>query len=361
MTRYFLILILFLSPPVTGPIEAQKQIPLIWDTQRLEQTEKNHTNAKRIIDNADTYCNIREVVVTEKEKTFAPNNHYYCSIGPYWWPDTLNGKKYINRDGHFNPEIKQFDYYKLIDLSNRCENLSKAFYITHNPKYYNALLVQLKSWFVNKKTYMKPTFMYSQVIPGQNDNKGRSTGMIDAYLFNNILESIRLVNSIKRIDRKTMKSIQKWIRDFADDSFERYDRLFSKSNTNISLAYDVTMVNMYLFASEEMKAKQIADQFAERRIEAQINADGSQPSELKRTRAFFYSMYNLGHIIDFCYIARYWYPNYYNDHKVKIDMAFEFLGKYVDTPETFPYQQISNWADCQQDYYRQLDRLNKLK
>ena len=116
---------------------------------------------------------------------------------------------------------------------------------------------------------------------------------------------------------------------------------------------------MYLFSGKEKRAKEIVDEFADLRIEKQILDDGSQPAELKRTKAMSYSLYNLTHIIDMCYLARYWYPNYYQEHRDRIDKAFEFLGQYVDNPQVFPYQQISNWEGCQRNYYNQLNRLKK--
>lgn len=129
----------------------------------------------------------------------------------------------------------------------------------------------------------------------------------------------------------------------------------------ISLAYDITIANMYLFAGKEKKAKEIVDKFNELRIERQILEDGSQPVELKRTKAFSYSLYNLSHIIDFCFLARYWYPNYYQEHRDRIDKAFSFLEQYVGNKKSFPFQQISDWKECMKDYQDLLGRIEQLR
>ena len=342
---------------------AKRQNPLVWNMASIDNQKKEFATVKAspIVDRANEYCKKPPIAVTEKRKTFAPNPHYFCSVGPYWWPDPAGGDKYINRDGEFNPELKDFDLSRLSDFANRCRYLSHAYYITKNKKYYWAFVKQINKWFIDEDSYMYPTFQYGQVIPGHNDNQGRSTGMIDAYLFNSVIESIRLVNCTKKINNKTMKALRQWFHAFADDSENRYGGTFIKANNNISLAYDVTMVNMYLFAGEENKAKKIADRFLESRIKVQIKIDGTQPSELQRTRAFFYSVYNLTHIIDFCYLARYWYPNYYQEHRERIDKAFEFLGQYVDNPDSFPYQQITSWEECKKDFFYQVDRLKALR
>jgi len=40
--------------------------------------------------------------------------------------------------------------------------------------------------------------------------------MIDAYFFNNVIDGIRLVNNIKRIDRATMNNVKNWFLEFAE-------------------------------------------------------------------------------------------------------------------------------------------------
>ena len=361
-----LILLIFgLSLMFTCESKVRNNRPLVWDMAQIEQLKKEGGKGdavRTILKDADGIRLAKPVAVTDKQRTsFEPDKHYFCSIGPYWWPDSLNKGKYINKDGEVNPESKLYDNVKAIEMVNRCLTLSKAFYITENKQYYDAFLRQLRVWFINKDTYMYPTFEYAQVVPGQNNNKGRSTGMITAYVFNSLIESIRLVNGIKRIDRRTMKKIQKWFLSFAEESEKLYGAIFHDANNNISLAFDVTIANMYLFAGQEEKAKQIVDDFATLRIEKQILDDGRQPSELIRTDAFSYSVYNLTHIIDFCFLAQYWYPNYYMDHRTRIDNAFNFLEQFVDNTEAFPYQQITKWETCKKDYYYQLNRIKALE
>lgn len=363
---FFLVLLvcfIFYPNPVLSKVTGKK--PLVWDMSVLQQMKKDYTTnseVREIINKANHYCDISPiVVVADKKITFAPDNHYFCSIGPYWWPDTINIGKYVNRDGFVNPESKEYDNVKLTELIERCQTLSKAFYFTNDNKYYKAFIKQLQAWFINEDTYMYPNFEYSQVIPGKNNNKGRSTGFISAYGFNTIIESIRLVNGTKRIDKRTMKKIKNWFLTFAVWADEgEYSSSLHKANTNVGLAYDVTLVNIYLFVGKEKRAKELTDAFAEKRINVQIKEDGSQPAELCRTNAFSYSIYNLSHIVDFCFLVRYWYPHYYNNHRNRIDAAFAFLGQFIDSPHTFPYSQLKNWKSCKLNYNELLRRLDTL-
>lgn len=360
-----LLLSSFLILIITGCNTSKRatSIPKVWNMKELQaakMTVGKSNYVKSLEESCKQYFADEPISIMDKSQTFGPNNHYFCSTGPYWWPDAEHPGKYINRDGEVNPESKQYDRDRLIEMTKRCKNLSHAFYLTGDNTYYDAFVHQLNVWFIDEDTYMLPNFEYAQVIPGQRDNKGRSTGMIDAYYFNTIIESIRLVNSVKKIDRLTMKALQSWFFEFAQWADNSYGTFFKKVDNNISLAFDVTTVNMYLFAGNEKRAKEIVDDFAVLRIDRQIIEDGSQPVELKRTRAFSYSMFNLTHIVDMCYLARYWYSNYYHEHHKRIDKAFEFLGQYVEEPEKFPYQQITSWDKCVNNYRYQLERIKAL-
>lgn len=102
-----------------------KRQPLIWDIQsikRLSDTEK-----QKIIEEADAFCEEDPVIITNKNISFEPNKHYFCSIGPYWWPDSATGR-YIRKDGLVNPESKRYDNVKLGEFAKRCRILSFAFY-----------------------------------------------------------------------------------------------------------------------------------------------------------------------------------------------------------------------------------------
>lgn len=349
----------------TTMLKANQTKPLIWNMTELEQMRNDYPKnikAQSIIKDAEHFCQSSPIVIIkDRVLSIEPNEHFFCSMGPYIWPDTNNPGKYISIDGKTNPDSRYYDSGKLSQMAIRCEKLSKAYYITHERKYYKAFILQLKAWFINKGTYMLPNFEYAQIRADQNYFKGTSTGMIDAYPFNTIIESIRLVEGEKKINRGTLKRLKKWFFDFAEWAEDRYGIFFrEKGNQNISVAYDVTIVNMYLFAGNSTKCKDIVDGFAERRILKQIKEDGSQPEELKRPIAFAYSLYNLTHFLDFCYLVRTWDEEYYVKHGARIDKAFLYLQHYASL-SYFPYQKISDWDKVRSDLYEQVKRIDFLK
>lgn len=361
VTVIFLIAILFFP----NVLLAKKTKPLIWDLDNLEQMKRelpNSLEAKIILGEADMYCTLTPLdVVHDKVLTYPPDTHYYCSMGPYSWPDPDNLGYYVTKDGLTNPDFNSYDSGKLYEVSRRFMKLSQAFFLTDDIKYYNTFLEQVKVWFLNEETLMYPNLEYAQLIPNHNNNKGTSTGMIDGYFFNTIIESVRLLDYSKRIDIAIMKGLQKWFLAFANWAEDRYGDAMKEGNTNINLAYDVTIVNMYIFAGKPNKANVIINNFAERRINTQILEDGRQPEELKRTRAYSYSLYNLTHILDFCFLAKVWDKDYYKKHGGRIEKAFSFLEQYADDPNSFPYKQITSWDDDLGGLKIQQKRLERLK
>ena len=350
--------------PVSAGEHINNDKPLIWDIEELKQryTNGGSPESKAILLEVGNICNQDPVIIVEKKSfAFIKDVHYYCSIGQYWWPDSLNPGQYINRDGFTNPESRLYDRKKLVELKNRCQKLSIAFYLTKDVKYYIAFIEQIKAWFINEETYMYPNFEYSQVIPGKNDNKGRGAGMVDMYDFNTVIESIRLVNGEKKIDRRTMKALQKWFAEFAKWAEEGpFGEYIQNKDNNIGLACDVTLINMFLFSGNERKAKQLADSFVEKRINAQVLEDGRQPAELVRTNAFSYSISNISHMIDFYYLVRFWDKCYYIKNGESLKKAFDYLQYFADNPNAFPYQQIASWESCIVSLKEQERRINKL-
>ena len=147
--KYLTIVFVFISFFVLPSRVCGRQMkPLIWDMEKIELLRTDPSNAvkvKSILNQADQYCTQELLYVTKKQKTFAPNMHYYCSVAQYWWPDSLNPGQYINKDGVINPESKQYDATTLQELSKRCNKLSYAFYLTKDTKYYDKFIMPEKA------------------------------------------------------------------------------------------------------------------------------------------------------------------------------------------------------------------------
>lgn len=99
----------------------------------------------------------------------------------------------------------------------------------------------------------------------------------------------------------------------------------------------------------------------ETRTFVQIEPDGKQPLELKRTLAYYYySLYNLTHILDVFFIAKSLGLEVGGDTKhafERVYKAFDFFADYLGkTADDWPYKQISGWVNTRQLLRKELYR-----
>lgn len=337
--------------------------PLIWNKAAIDNLHSNPDSRlyNEIIRQADAICKAEPVAVTEKKESRSGNKHNYESMSIYLWRDTNNPQgPYITKDGEINPKYKEYDMPRLDKLTTYLRYLSVAYYLTSDGRYFEALCRQLDTWFINKETRMNADFEYSQFIPGINNGKGSSAGIIDAYNFNDVIEAIRLTNTVKNIGKKRGKAIRKWFRDFAG-WMKKSDigKGEAKMPNNHGTAYDITLYNMSAFAGQTCTCKKILKNFTALRIDPQIQSDGTQPLELMRTRAFHYSVYNLTHIIDFAILLG-------NEGKTfsgttKTAAALEYLAQFIGRQEEFPYKEIGNWQESENMLKHELKRYAKTR
>ena len=364
MKNHHLLWALFLVL-MTSEIGEAADKPVLWNYRQLKEIKKDPSSKAdrdQVIEYANYCISQSYVVVTDKTKSFCDNPHYYSSIGIYWWPDEKSptGLPYINKDGIPNPEYKDFDYQRLKMLSKRLKYLSIAYYFTKDIKYYNYYIQQLKAWFINEDTKMLPNFEYAQAIPGRNDNKGRAAGLTEAVEFNTILDSYRLLNACHRIQKPIRKALQEWFSDFSDwMATSEIGLSCSKGNDNTAICYDVLLLNVSLFSGQKERAKQVIVAFTDKRIKAQIDDKGRFPAELKRSKAYYYSVYNLSHIVDFMLLANNMGYDLYVTNKKMIDNAVDYLSQYIGDKDSFKYVQINDWENSEQMLKYQIDRLSK--
>lgn len=338
----------------------------MWNGERLYEIKTNQDLYKDIIGkikkDADRFTIISPLYITDKPSTFVKDTHNYASLSIYYWPDPTNPKgKYILHDGQKNPEYKQYDGGKLEELEHRMRALSIGYYVTGELKYRLAYLIQLRSWFIDKSTYMYPNFEYAQIAPGHDNNRGRSAGLIEAYNFNSIIDSFRLVNSISPIDKTTKKAFIKWFKRFLNWlKTSEQGKKENENHSNHGIAYDVMLLNINLLVNGSLD-NNLVNNFRSFRLERQIAPDGSQPAELQRSRALHFSVYNLSHIIDFCRILEHSGIHYYRNNKDLIDRAFNYLMQFVGNRKQFPYKEIGDWEQTESNLLREYNRLKSFK
>jgi len=347
----------------------------LWNKDHLEKVKQSLTSSeyapayKRLLESADRELSNPPLSVMMKEKTPASGSkHDYMSIGRYYWPDPTkpDGKPYINRDGVSNPELEKLDRVQLGKMADAVTTLSLAYYFSHNEKYAAKATECLRVWFMNKSTKMNPNLNYAQTVPGRFNDRGRCYGVIDTYSLVEMLEGVQLLSQSKSFTDKDEKVLKAWFGELVQWLVTSdLGKEESNSANNHGLAYDVQLVAFAIYTGNHKLANEVLDAFPQRRLYKQIEPDGSQPLELKRTLAFGYSEFNIHHMIDlFFYAKALNRPKLYLSQSEDgrsflkaVDFLTPYLGKKVSE---WPYQQISEWDGKQQAFCDDLYKISLL-
>jgi hypothetical protein len=344
----FIVLLFFATSNVDSRV---LDINRLWNVENLAYAKAHITEYSTVIANCietgERYASMEPLSVVNKRKSFAPDSHYYCSMSPYYWPVTSSSGKvvYKYRDGQGNPEARDYNQWTLTDLSNRLQGMALAFFFTGNDRLFDCFVKQLDVWFINPDTKMYPNFDYAQVIPGQNGDKGTSTGIIEARPLTSIIESICLLDSCRSIGSRRRNNIKRWFVLFLDwmQSSDLCQRNY-KANNNIGTSFNVTLLRIALFVNSQKIVDNLIGSFPNR-VNKQINANGMQPLELSRSSAFTYSTYNLWFIVEFCTIASSaGHVSVYEKCERRLKAATNYLAQFNGKEENFPYKQNNGFV-----------------
>jgi hypothetical protein len=369
MNKIYLMLFLF------GEVFVSVHAQWMWNIDKLNEIKKERTSSayfdayKKLVSEADLKMKTKNYSVTYK-KGMAPSGdkHDYVSLSRYFWsdPSKKDGLPYINRDGESNPELEKYDRNPLGDMANAVTTLSLAYFYSDNGQYAKKAVELIRVWFLDKKTRMNPNLNYAQFIPGVNDNKGRSSGLIDSYSFVEMLNAVKLLETSKYYTAKEKAALQNWFKEFIKWWETDKNAIAEKNSTNNhGLAYDVQLTMYSLFAGDEEKALNVIEDFPKERMFKQIEPDGRMPRELARTLAFHYSAYNLYFMVDMTAIAKNLGINLYemtSSDGRSLYKAVDFLTPYLgkDLSAWQPYRQISGWDGALQSLCSELYRLSAI-
>lgn len=342
----------------------------VWNRAHLEEVKASLDKPfyaaafKALIERADGMLDCKPLSVMMKDKTPASGNkHDYMSQARYTWPDPTKpgGLPYINRDGLTNPEINKLDRNRLGETAWRITNLSLAWYFSNAERYARKATELIRIWFLDDATRMNPNLEYAQMVPGHNGGKGRGYGLIDTYSFVEMLDGVALLEQSKSFTTKDSKQLKQWFGRLTGWMLtSEQGKEESAAENNHSVAYDAQVTAFSLYSGNRKTARKIIEEMPEKRIFRQIEPDGSQPLELKRTLAFHYSQYNMAHFVDMMLMAE----------KLGIDLgskvsadgrgiykAFDFLIPFCgDSLQGWPYRQIHSREEARQSFLKELYR-----
>lgn len=351
---------------ISGNLHAQS----IWDVSHLADVKQSLDKAyyatayRKLKAEADSLLAAEPLSVMMKEKLPASGDkHDYMSQARYFWPDPTkpDGLPYVNRDGVSNPELEKLDRNRLGETACRVTTLSLAWYFSNDERYAQKATELIRVWFFDKDTRMNPNLEYAQMIPGIDGGKGRCYGVLDSYSFVEMLDAVALLEHSEAFTSKDSKQLKAWFKQLLDWILTSpQGKEECRQANNHGTAYDAQVIAFALYTGQLKIAEKVITALPEKRIFTQIEPDGRQPHELRRTLAFGYSQYNLTHLIDIFQMAQ--KIGIRIDNAVSADgrnfyKAMDFLAAYIGKDvQEWPYRQISNWEGKQQEFCKDLYR-----
>lgn len=257
---------------------------------------------KETILQADRMMTEKPVTVTATHcKRSAGGLHDFYSEGDYWWPDPSNPTApYIQKDGQSNPENFSDHRLAMIRLCEITATETSAWLLTDKQKYADKALEHLKAWFTDTLTRMNPNMLYAQAIWGRYT--GRGIGLIDAYHFVEVAQSAKILIDKKAIPVREAEKIKSWFSSFLSwMTTHSYGIDEMNAKNNHGTCWVATASAIAVLVGDETVKKMCLERFKKVLLPSQMAEDGSFPLEIKRTKPFGYSLFNID---AFCNVAQ---------------------------------------------------------
>lgn len=229
--------------------------------------------------------------------------HDFYSEGDYWWPnpDDPSGP-YIQRDGQTNPQNFTAHRQAMVRFSQIIGSLASAYRITKDEKYVKHAFVHLRAWFINPHTLMNPSLLYAQAIKGRAT--GRGIGIIDMIQMMEVAQGIRVMEKAKVVDQQELQGIKNWFAQYLSwVTTHPYGIDEREAKNNHGTCWVMQVAVFAKLTQNQDLIDYCKNRYKTVLLPNQMEADGSFPLELRRTKPYGYALFNLdamttlGHVL----------------------------------------------------------------
>jgi hypothetical protein len=310
----------------------------------------NEIERSRVIENAVLYLNETPVTVTNSYcNRSAGTNHDFYSEGDYWWPDEKNPDgPYVRKDGYTNPANFTAHREALIRFSQICGAFASAYVLTKDEIYAQQLVLHLQAWFINQNTKMNPNLLYAQAIKGIAT--GRGIGIIDTVHLVEVTKAIAAIENSDALSKADLTIIKSWFSDYLHwITTHEYGISERDNGNNHSVCWTMQVAAFAALIKDEKTMEFCRNFYKTTLLPNQMEKDGSFPLELKRTKPYGYSLFNLDAMSSICQILSTKKDNlftYTTQDGKNIELGMEFMFPYIENKSLWPYQQdVMYWNE----------------
>lgn len=280
--------------------------------------------------------------------------HDFYSEGDYWWPDPVSvDSPYIQRDGMTNPDNFVAHRQAMIRLSQVVGALASAYRITGDEKYVRQALRHCKAWFVDTATMMNPNLLYAQAIKGRAT--GRGIGIIDTIHFMEVVQGLLVMEEAKSMDKELLAATRDWFARYLQWlTTHKYGKDEMNAENNHGTCWVMQVAAFAKFTGNKTMLEFCRDRYRQVLLPNQMAADGSFPREIKRTKPYGYSIFNLDAMATICQVLStkeddLWAFATPDGRSIK--KGIEYLYPFIATKDKWPHKQDvmywDNWPVAQ--------------
>ena len=310
----------------------------------------NEIERGRELENASIYLLESPKTITSSfcERS-SGNKHDFYSEGDYWWPDDKNPNgPYIRKDGLTNPANFTNHREALIHFSQLSGALASAYVLTNDKKYARKLAEHLKAWFVNEDTKMNPNLLYAQAIKGVAT--GRGIGIIDTVHLVEVTKAIHAIEDSGALSAADLATIKLWFTNYLNwITTHEYGIAERDNGNNHSVCWTMQVAAFADLIGDEKTMEFCRNFYKNTLLPNQMDKEGSYPLELKRTKPYGYSLFNLDAMTSICQILSTKNDNlftYTTSDGKNIELGIKFMFPYIENKSLWKYQQdVMYWDE----------------
>jgi hypothetical protein len=296
---------------------------------------------KRVLTAAERFLLEEPVTLTSfSSPRSAGGKHDFFSEGDYWWPDSTNPDgPYIQKDGMTNPENFVDHRKAMVRFSVQVAAMTAAYKITGEKRFAAHAVKHLMAWFVSGETRMNPHLLYAQAIKGRFT--GRGIGIIDTIHLIEVAQSIMVLNNAGVFTPQEIADIKQWFREYMQWlTTHQYGKDEMNAKNNHGTCWVMQTAMFAKLVGDEAVMDFCRNRYKEVLLPGQMAADGGFPLELKRTKPYNYSLFNLDAMAAICQILSkdkddLW--NYTLPDGRQLKKGIEFMYPFIADKSTWKY------------------------
>ncbi len=280
--------------------------------------------------------------------------HDFFSEGDYWWPNPVdpNGP-YIQKDGLTNPANFTEHRKAMIRFSQVVGTLTSAYLLTKESRYVDHAFSHLNAWFIDTITRMNPSLLYAQAIKGKVT--GRSIGIIDMIQLVEVAQAVRIMEKQSLLKKEQLIPIKNWFTNYLSWVTRHPYGIEERDTKNNHATCWVMQVAVFAkLVNNDSLASDCSNRFKNILLPNQMEKDGSFPLEIKRSKPFGYSLFNLDAMATICQTLSHSGDNLWDfalsdgqSMKKGIDFMFPFVSEKNKWPFTQDVMYWNEWPIAQ--------------